>query len=1443
MIDRLVSVLRALDPNVGPVEIAEVLWLADRIGSAPAVVTVPRQRSGDEPHPQPVRGQDRPSPVDGGTDVPDPGPAPQPDPASGNGSDGRRGQPGPTVPRPPSTRLTLPDEATRGVPVRSPTVAALAAAGEIARALRPLCRRRPARTARLFDEEATAAQAAEADIWSPVLRPEDEHWMDAVLLVDDSESMIIWQQTAVELGDLLARQAAFRDVRTLRFNSDLTGDRSVRIYTGAGGPDGTRHRPGELIDPSGRRLILVLTDGVGDGWRDRPLRAELERWAVAGPVVLLQPLPQRLWDGSGLSVTPTTTVAAEAGAPNATLAVRPAPQAPGGLPPGLPVPVVELDPRWLATWSRMMMATTVDPMPCPMMFTRSAPPTEEPATTGSVDKLTVFLANASTNAIYLARYLSAAPLNLPVIRLIQSTMLPASHLTDLAELFLSDLLCTIDTYGTNELGDGFRFDFQPGYRTRLLDGLSRADAIRVLSEASAFVSARLGSPIDFRALLTPGAETPQLSQHFAEVAYEVLRSLGGRYAEAAKELRRGGERQPTNPDNQRGDDVERQSDVAANNDRQLSGASAPSSGAAAANVVGSRHSSGDSSLSATSSAMSSSRRTPALPAIWGGIPIRNTLFTGREEHLLSLRDLLMRDEQVALVSGALYGMGGVGKTQLAVEYAHRYSGDYDLVWWIPSEDPALIRKSLSDLAERLNLAAGEDRSRGIEAVRESLRVGIPYNRWLLIFDNAEQPSALAAFLPGQATTGHVIVTSRNHAWAEIANPVEVDVFKREESIELLVKRAPEMTGGDASKLADRLGDLPLALEQAASWMAETGMTVTDYLRLFDSHLTSLLNESAPSSYPKTVVATWRTAFTDLSTKQPAAARLLELLVFFGSEPVPVDVLRRGVGSNVPAELRETLQDDIQLRRAIRALRRYALVKVDPGGARLHVHRLFQAVLRDDVDEDRRVEMVRTVQAILARAHPGLPDKPANWPLLADMAPHVLPTGLVEGETPESRQVALDQIRYHYVVGDYETARVLGRVVVDTWREMPALGPDHERTLIACRHLADALRALGQTREARALDEDTLDRMTRQLGKRHEHTLITSNSVGADLRIAGDFAAARVLDEGNVRAHIDVFGEDDENTFNAMNNLGVDLKLLGKFAEAREIDERVLELRRENLGVDHPMTYYSQTNVVRDLYGLAYYADALRLQQEILPLYRDRLGENHNDVLLASRNIATALRKLGRHADAVVRAEENYRAYLKRFGPSHEHTLAAMTSLANALREGQVSDRERARDMAEQALAGYRRTFGLDHPFTLACTVNLAIIRRTLNDIDIAHTLDEQTLAKLRATLGDDHPYTLCCANNMTNNLARLDEHQAARELSEKTLTRSRTVRGTDHPYTLAVATNVALDMRATGDTNAGDALLAQTIELLQRRLGDTHPETLEAIAGHRLECDIEPPPT
>lgn len=1405
---RFVSAVREIDPDVTCDELADIVWLATHLPS--------RRRPAD---------QDRTPPPPSPTRPPwsDAEPLPPPPTSSRPGTEelpaGRSWTGADTA------SLRLPPaglgDSGSGVNTRSPAVPAISNELDILRALLPLGRRVPSPSQTQPDEEETANWVAETGLWFPRVRPVRERWLDVALVVDDSASMAIWQRTLGELRTLLERTGAFRDIRVWHLDGDLRYGETLSI-AGVATELKSRRGPAELVDPTGRRLVIVATDCVGQAWSARSTGEALTIWASAGPTVILQLLPQRMWAGCAPEIHQVRLRGVEPGLPNARLMVESRAGDDGLVWHGLPIPVLELESRWLKPWAALVSGAAGTWVNGCAVFTGFPPRTDHPDTVPAPDdpeeRLRYFRAQVSPTAYRLAVYLSAgAPLTLQVMRLVQGAMLPSSRPSHLAEVFLSGILRrTAEADEENESSqDDVEYSFVPGLRDRLIGELPRQDALQVLANVSDFVSYRMGSPFDFRALLTTAKlpDSATISPPFAEVAVKVLSALGGRYAEAADRLAR------LVAVSQPADAASTLAQGVPENDQSM--AERP----------------GD-MVTSTEATRSQEREQADLPQIMRGVPSRNPRFTGREDLINRLHHMLVSGtKSAALLPHTLHGLGGVGKTQLAIEYVYRFAHEYDLICWLPAHDLTQVRSSLVDLGDAMGLPENANVTRAVKAVCDALSAGAFNRRWLLVFDNADDPEDLKEYLP--YPSGHVLVTSRIADWTELAKPFVIDVFTRPESIACLRQRVPAITDEDANELAERLGDLPLALDTAGAWQAATGMPVSEYLRLFEEQFLRLTEFPPPGDYPTPVGATYGLTLDRLRQQSPGAAQLLDMCAFFGPEPISVNLLWDGRQADLPAPLAETLRDEIQLRGALQDIGRYALARLDPVKDQIMVHRLVQVVLRSRLDEEERKQTQSAAQRILSAANPGAPDRMSNWPRHAELSPHILAAELLDVEDDRIRRVVLDQIRYRWVRGDYESSMDLGRRTVEHWREL--WGDDDILTLIARRQLAVALRTLGYYREARKLAEETLTRFRALLGDDHEHTLVTADAVSWDRRTSGRYQEARELDEDNLTRLRRRLGDKHLWTLKAANNFAIDLRWLGDFESARHADEESVRLRKEVYGDEDRNTQLAIASLARDHYGLGNYTRGLELQEKALAIQRRLFEPDNAEVLAETRNLVALLRKTGQHARARDMAKELVQTYEQRFGEKDEPTLAANMSYVNALRTaGQL---EEALRLGQDVLARYQQAFGEEHPAALACATNLAIVLRHRGSAAEALDLNERALAALRRRLGDDHPFTLACATNTANDLAALHRHAEARELSEDTMLRSRRVRGDSHPDTLACALNVALDRRATGAEDAAEPLLSETIAALTHRLGEHHPVTVDATANRRADCDIEPPET
>jgi serine/threonine protein kinase len=523
MIDRLATVLTSagLDPSTD--ELRDALWLVPHLGSA----TV---RTGSA-----IPGDAADSTANQTPDTPAATPQDPEEPAP----------PGPES----EAQVTLyaassqgaPDGSRRAMTARAPAVPALRRQLALARSLRPLKRHVSARHSMVVDEDATVERIAEEGVWIPAMAPARERWLDLVIVHDCAPSMVVWRRTLLEFGVLAANLGAFRRIEQIEIDSSAAHRLTVCRPT-VQRRSGVARDPSSVLDGNGRQVLVVITDAVGDSWHDGRMHAVLRCWSGVAPIAVFTLLPQRMWRGTGLTVAPAEMHASAAGSASATWDLRARGKGHPARVPGHPIPVVELSPRWLGHWAALVAGGADWHRTAVLIKPETTTAADLPTELNSVELIRRFRAAASPTAFQLACYLSAAWLNLPVMRLVQQAMLPTSETAHLAEVFLGGLLRRCGPADEPADPELVQYEFVGEVRGLLNGYLVRDDLLDILASTSRFVSERFGQALDFAALLDDpdGAPLPALGGDdgppLAYVAAAVLARLGGRFGVLAQRV-------------------------------------------------------------------------------------------------------------------------------------------------------------------------------------------------------------------------------------------------------------------------------------------------------------------------------------------------------------------------------------------------------------------------------------------------------------------------------------------------------------------------------------------------------------------------------------------------------------------------------------------------------------------------------------------------------------------------------------------------------------------------------------------------------------------------------------------------------------------------------------------------------------------------------------------
>jgi tetratricopeptide (TPR) repeat protein len=832
------------------------------------------------------------------------------------------------------------------------------------------------------------------------------------------------------------------------------------------------------------------------------------------------------------------------------------------------------------------------------------------------------------------------------------------------------------------------------------------------------------------------------------------------------------------------------------------------------------------------------------PAVWGGVPRRNTRFTGREELIGELHQALQTAQPGAGVV-SLFGLSGVGKTHIATEYVYRFGPEYDVVWWVRAAERGTLREKLAGLAPALGLVTGREYGERLRAVRDALRRGEPYRRWLVVLDGADQPEDVHDLVP--IGPGHVLITSQNREWGEHnSRLIEVPVYDRAESVAFVRRRAPRLDDADADKLAEALGDLALALDHNAGALNDSSTPVDEYIELLRHGADIEPGLKVAADFQMTYYTAFSILLNRLREDKPEAVDLLRLCVFFAPGPIPVRLLRDVKIREVPEQLGGLLDDPLLWNAAISKLTQWSVIQSDPqemGSEEsagppdaVQMHRLFYPGVRADMPEEEQATYSRVVRKILAAADPARPTDTRLWPRYAEIVPHLTASGALQSTNPEIQDMVLNCLRYLYLSGEYRAGLAVARNAARSWPQL--LEPGHPRLWDLVHHQTNLMRATGDYRATERIDRDAYTRLRDARGDRDLLVIRAAGNLAADLRNTGQYHEALELSEFVRDGYSELVGPQDSRTLSAQNNIALTYRLLGRYQEALEVDQNTMEARRELLRDRHNWTLSSENSFAHDLRLLGRYEQATSVQERNSEIHRTVLGADNPQALRAEHNLALCYHRGGdrpRAANLLARLMERCERVL---GDRDPLTLRVAASFASFEREH--GDLDRARDLGEYVLSEYRDRLGEQHPFTAGVLGNHGLVLRAAGERQQSQMEIEAALTGMTAAVGEEHPWTLGCALNAASARNLAGDPESAAELSRRTADLATRTLGKSHPLTLSARIALATDLRNLRRRPEADKIEEEALSLLSHTLGPQHPHTVASRSRTRPHWDFEP---
>ncbi|KAJ7705176.1 hypothetical protein B0H16DRAFT_703878 [Mycena metata] len=745
----------------------------------------------------------------------------------------------------------------------------------------------------------------------------------------------------------------------------------------------------------------------------------------------------------------------------------------------------------------------------------------------------------------------------------------------------------------------------------------------------------------------------------------------------------------------------------------------------------------------------------------------------------------------------LYGLGGAGKTQIALKFIEESS--FSDVFLVDTSKVETIETGLKSIAVSKNV--------GDSAQDAMMWLQSNHTKWLVFFDNADDPKInLNNFLP-KCNYGNIIITSRNPELRSYGAHTLVSDMEETDATTLLLRRANTESTEENLKLATEIVKelyyLPLAIVQAGAFISKSE-DLEGYLALYHSNRARLLSEKAAQShddYAQTVFTTWQISFNQLSH---LAATLLQLCSFLHFTGISEDMFSAALKyeplswSPPREELHRPLEfllhfveptgewNSLKFLDVTNEIKAYSLISFDAKTKLFSIHPLVHAWSRSTLPDQEPLQSC--MSSILGMCITKIPQNEMELTSVRLM-PHII---LLKDVNPG---------------GTADFKREFWQIYYDA----------------------------GKFKDAQDIAEQVLEKSQLLLGENHPHTLLAMGNLASTYSKLGESQKAKELEVLVLEKHTKLRGEDHPRTLSMMANLAQTYSDLGEFQKAKELEVLVLEKCTKLLGEDHPRTLLVMGNLASTYSDLGEFQKARELKVLVLAKRTKLLGEDHSGTLLAMGNLASTYSDLGEFQRAKELEVLVLEKRTKLLGEEHPGTLLAMGNLASTYSD--LREFQKAKQLEILVLEKCTKLLGVDHPRTLLAMGNLASTYSDLGEFQKARELRVLVLEKQTKILGEDHPGTLLTMGNLARTYSALGDFQKAKELEVLVFEKHTKLLGVDHPDTLRAMANLAVTYYTLGDFNKSLGLEVEVLQKRRQLLGDKHPHTI--LAMENLEATYQ----